>query len=65
MVIKIRQFDIFGKKIRRRIHEIKKLLNLDLISRRNHQMNMREISENSNREKPKLRMKLTQIMIRK
>ena len=41
----------------------KKSLNLDLISRRNHQMNIGEFSENENRKKPKLRMKLTQIMI--
>ena len=40
-----------------------KSLNLDLISRRNHQMNMREISEIKIHEKPKL--KLTQITIRK
>ena len=42
-----------------------KSLNLDLISQRNHQMNIGEISENENCEKPKIRMKLTQIMILK
>ena len=40
-----------------------KSLNLDLNSRRNHRMNMREIYEIKNHEKSKLKMKLTQIMI--
>ena len=42
-----------------------KSLNLDLRSRRNHRMNRSEISEKKNREKPKLRMNLIQIMILK
>ena len=62
MVIEIRQFDIFGKRTRRQIHN-QKLLNLDLISGRNHQMNKREIYENENHKKPKLKTKLTQITI--
>ena len=42
-----------------------KSLNLDFISRRNHQINISEISKNKNYENLKLRMKLTQIMILK
>ena len=42
-----------------------KSLNLDLISRRNHRMNKGEIFENKNHKNPKIRMKLTQIMILK
>ena len=36
-----------------------KSLNLDQDSQRNHQVNKREISEIENREKPKLKLKLT------
>ena len=45
MWIEIRDFDIFGKKTQRLIHRIKKSLNLDQDSRRNNQMNNREISK--------------------
>ena len=41
-----------------------KSLNLDQDSQKNHQVNKREISEIKNHEKPKLKLKLTQIMIR-
>ena len=40
-----------------------KSLNLDLNSQRNHQMNMREISEIKIHEKRKLKLKLTEITI--
>ena len=42
-----------------------KSLNLDKDSRRNHQVNKREIFEIEDREKPKLKLKLTKVMIRK
>ena len=40
-----------------------KSLNLDLVSRRNHQMNRGGFSKNKNHENPKLRLKLNQILI--
>ena len=41
----------------------KKLLNLDLISQRNHRMNIGDFSENVKSKKPKIRTKLTLIKI--
>ena len=46
MMIEIRQFDIFWKEDSKMNPQNKRSLNLDLISRRNHRMNNREISEN-------------------
>ena len=43
----------------------KKSLDLDQDSHRNHLTNMKEISEIEIHEKPKLKLKLTQIKIRK
>ena len=40
-------------------------LDLDLISRRNHRINIGEISENKNHKNPKLRLKLNHIKILK
>ena len=65
MWIEIRGFYIFGKKTQRRIHRIKNHLNLDQNSQRTHQINMREISKIKIQEKSKLKLNLTQIMIRK
>ena len=65
MVIEIRQFDIFWKEDSKTNPRNKKSLSLNLISRINHQMNRGEFSENENSENPKLRIKLTEIMILK
>ena len=65
MWIEIRKFDIFLKDDLKTNLRNQKSLNLDLISRRNHRMNMREISEIKIRERPKLKLKLTQITIQK
>ena len=61
---KLHNLIFFERNLRTNPHN-QKSLNFDLISRRNHQMNIGEISENKNHEIPKLRMKLTQIMILK
>ena len=45
MWMEIKKFDIFRKINSKTNLKNKKSLNLDLISRRNHQMNRREISE--------------------
>ena len=64
MVREIRKCDVLERGLEDESIE-SKLLNLDLISQRNHRMNKREISENEKCEKPKSRTKLTQIMILK
>ena len=58
----IREINIFGKKTRRKIHE-KKTWNLDQDLGRNRRVNEIEISEILNHKKPKLKLKLTKIMI--
>ena len=45
MVIEIRKFE-FSERVLKTNLMNKKSVNLDLISQRNHRMNMREISEN-------------------
>ena len=59
----IREINIFKKKTWKRIHILKKSMNLDQDSRRNHQVNKREFSKIKNHEKQKLKFKLTKIKI--
>ena len=64
-VIEIRQFDILGKRTRKRIHGIKKSMNLNLILQRNQRLNIGDFFENKNCKVTKLRMKFNQITILK
>ena len=59
MWLEIREINIFWKEESKRNPRNQKSQNLDQDSRRNHQVNKREIFEIKICEKPKLKLKLT------
>ena len=63
-MLEIGKFDFMKENLKMNPRN-QKSLNLDLISWRNHRMNIGEFFENKNRKKTKLRTKLNQIMTQK